>query len=367
MGAFMSLIGWSFLPDIVSSFLQTVYYGITIRAGDPKPAPGSPQYTRHRRRIRLLVLTAYLLYTIYEADHETRRLSSYYADLNVPITATDREIKSRFRRLAAVHHPDKTGSSSEAATESAAYFIHLKLASDTLQDAAKRFAYERFGADITSWAQCVTIRDFVSQGVLYNILPHYALAAAMLYLMGLFGYMDVGRFYRWLILMALCLGEVHAATRAGFSPLLNLVNLLITTLTRRPPYLPFQLAALLRKLTLSMSISLSQIAPLLAPPSSAKTNKPAADEDSPQALRESLAALEGMSKQLDADTGRLMDMEVAPFKGDPAVVNNIRGQMQEWLVQNTIRADPMVKDALKTILKTSRKQLTPAAEDKEDR
>ncbi|KAG5983575.1 hypothetical protein E4U55_007817 [Claviceps digitariae] len=351
MGAFISLIGWSFLPDIVSYFAQTIYYGVTIRAGDPKPAPGSPQYIKHHRRIQILVMTAYLIYGIYEADHQIRQLSSYYADLGVPITATDREIKSRFRRLAAVHHPDKT--SGDAATESAAYFIHLKLASDTLQDAAKRFAYERFGNDIVSWEQCVTIRDFVSQGVLHNILPHYALAAGMSYLMGLFGYMEFGRFYRWLILLTLCLMEVHAATRAGFPPLLNLVNALVTTLTRRPPYLPFQFTALLRNLTLTIYFALSQMASLLAPASS-KKNK-STGEDSKQAVHESLAALEAISKQLDTDTGRLMDMEVAPFKGDTAVVDNLRGQMREWLVQNTIRADPMVKDALRTTLKASRK------------
>ncbi|KAG6009056.1 hypothetical protein E4U21_003388 [Claviceps maximensis] len=362
MAALISLIGWSFLPDIASSIIQTIYYGITIRAGDPKPASGSPQYARHRRRIQILVMTVYLIYTIYEADHEISQLSSYYADLGVSFIATDREIKSRFRRLAAVYHPDKT--SSEAAAESAAYFIHLKLASDTLQDAAKRFAYERFGAHITSWEECVTIRDYVRQGVLYNILPHYALAVAMIYMLGLFGYMEFGRFYRWLILLTLCLAEVHAATRAGFTPLLNLVNTLVTTLTRHPPYLPFQFTALLRKLSMTMYIAISQIGPLLMPESE-KTNK-LDTSDSKERVLEKLTALEAVSKQLETDTGRLMDMEAAPFKGDAAVVNKLRGQMREWLVQNTIRADPMVKDTLRTILKTARKQAA-SAEDKENR
>ncbi|KAG6160227.1 hypothetical protein E4U44_007346 [Claviceps purpurea] len=354
MAALISLIGWTFLPDLVSSFAQSIYYGVTIRAGDPKPASGSPKYALHRRRIQILVITAYLIYTIYEADHELGSLSSFYADLSVPITATDREIKSRFRRLAAVHHPDKTGS--EAAAASAAYFIHLKLASDTLQDAAKRFAYERFGNAIFSWEQCVTIRDYVSQGVLYNILPHYAMAAAMIYIVGLFGYMDFGRFYRWLILMTLCLVEVHTVTRAGFPPLLNVVNAMVSTLMRRPPYLPFQFIALLRKLTLTMYIAMSQLGPLLVPESQSKTSPDKNGGDNEQAVNESLATLETLSKQLDADTGRLMDMEVAPFKGDAAAVDRLRDQMREWLVQNTIRADPLVRDALRAALKTTRKQ-----------
>lgn len=353
MSALLSLIGWSFLPELVSSWVQAIYYGITIRAGDPKPQPGSPQHARHRRRIHTLVITAYLLYTVYEADHDLRRLSSYHADLGVPVTATDREIKSRFRRLAALHHPDKAGSG-----QGAAYFIHLKLASDTLQDAAKRFAYERFGDATASCDRCATIRDHVARGVLRTILPHYGVAAAVVYVLGLFGYMEFGKFYRWLILMTLCLFEVHTVTRPAFPPLLTFVNGVVTTVTSRPPYLPFQLIALLRKLTLTVYIALSQIGPLLVPDS--KTRKPAA-EDNEKAVRERLVVLEAVSRQLDADAARLMDMELAPFKGDTASITHLGGQMREWLVQNTIRADPLVKDALGTSLKKRRKDAPAGA------
>ncbi|QPH05002.1 hypothetical protein C2857_002437 [Epichloe festucae Fl1] len=358
MSALLSLIGWSFLPDLASSLVQTIYYGITIRAGDPKPHPGSPQHARHRRRIHMLVVTAYLLYTVYEADHDLRRLSSYHADLGVPVTATDRDIKSRFRRLAALHHPDKAGAATSSSA--AAYFIHLKLASDTLQDAAKRFIYERFGdATTLSCDKCTTIRDHVARAVLHTILPHYGVAAATVYLLGLFGYMDFGKFYRWLILLTLCLFEVHTVTRPGFPPLLTLVNGVVTTVTSRPPYLPFQLIALLRKLTLTVYIALSQIGPLLVPDS--KTRKAAAEDNEKEALRERLAVLEAVSKQLDADAGRLMEMELAPFKGDTASISHLGSQMREWLVQNTIRADPLVKDALGTSLKKRRGDAPPGA------
>ena len=294
-------------------------------------------------------MAAYLLYTIYEADHDLRLLSSYYDDLGVPLSSTDREIKSRFRRLAALHHPDKAGS--DVAAESATYFIHLKTASDTLIDAAKRFAYERFGADIASWDKCVTIKDFVTRGVVYTILPHYGVAAAMMYVLGLFGYMDFGKFYRWLILITLCLFEVHAVTRSDAPPVLNVVNAIVTRLTTRTPYLPFQLIALTRRLTITLYIALSQIGPLLAPHSNSKK---ASAEDDEKSLRESLNRLEALSQQLDGDAARLTEMEVAPFKGDAASIKNLQGKMREWLVQNTIRADPMVRDALGTSFKKRR-------------
>ncbi|KAJ2994663.1 hypothetical protein NUW58_g1489 [Xylaria curta] len=37
---------------------------------------------------------------------------------------------------------------------------------------------------------------------------------------------------------------------------------------------------------------------------------------------------------------------MAPFAGDPEAVTDMRSKLKEWLVQNTIRADPMVRDAL---------------------
>lgn len=321
---------------------------MTIRAGDPKPQAGSPRFNSHRRIIHILVVTLYLLYTIYEADADVRRESSFYADLGVLPSAVDKEIKSRFRRLAALHHPDKAGGD---ATETANYFMHLKLASETLQDAAKRFAYERFGPDVIKWQRSKTIKDFVTRGVLQGVLPHYGLAAATMYVVGIFGYMDFGKFYRWLILVFLCTFELWTVTRPGFPRFVQLLNTVVTTVTSLPPYLPFQIITLARKVTITVYIALSQLGPLLAmqwgTPGGA-----VGDED--KALRQGLERLEGMSKQLEGDVGRLMEMEMAPFRGDNEATSNLGGKMREWLVQNTIRADPMVRDAVGTSFRKRR-------------
>ena len=79
--------------------MQTVYYGIAIRVGDRKPEPGSARYARDRRRIHILVISLYLLYTIYEADWEVRRAGDFYQTLGLRPDVQDKEIKSRFRRL----------------------------------------------------------------------------------------------------------------------------------------------------------------------------------------------------------------------------------------------------------------------------
>lgn len=121
----LSYVGWTFLPNVrslqyallyfllvpingvtiadkmqlVTGWIQTIYYGITIRAGDPKPQPGTPRYVKHRRRIHIAVIAIYLLYTIYEADYSLRQEGDFYQDLDLPVDADEKKIKARFRRL----------------------------------------------------------------------------------------------------------------------------------------------------------------------------------------------------------------------------------------------------------------------------
>ncbi|KAI5462445.1 hypothetical protein BGZ63DRAFT_486053 [Mariannaea sp. PMI_226] len=349
MSGYLSMMGWAFLPSLASSWIQTIYYGLAIRAGDPKPAPGSARFNSHRRIIQIIVIAAYLAYTIFEADYDQRNQPSYYEDLGISFSAQEREIKSRFRRLAAMHHPDKAGAN---APDSAIFFMHLKQASDTLQDVAKRFAYERFGPDIIRWQKCATFKDFVSYGVLSGILPHYAVAAATVYIFGLFGYMDFGKYYRWLVLITLCVFELHVVTRLDFPPWVNVVNAFLTRFTSHPPFLPFQIISLARKLSITIYIGLSQIGPLLDVHFNG--DQKAATQNEEKALKENLARLEATITHLDADAARLLDMELAAYKGDAEATKNLQGKMREWLVQNTIRADPMVRDALGNSLKRRR-------------
>ncbi|EEY14318.1 conserved hypothetical protein [Verticillium alfalfae VaMs.102] len=251
MSNFLSLLGWSFLPNFVTGWTQTIYYSITIRAGDPRPQPGSAKYITHRRRIHFLVVSLYLLYTLYEADHELRRDGSFYSDLGLSTLAPeDREIKSRFRRLAAVHHPDK---SSDA--DGASRFIHLKLASDTLLNPAARFAYDRFGPESLALAARASIPLFIAfnqLGPLNDVLLH-------------------GR------------------------------------------------------------------------PAPTRRTTPPAQENLHQGL-----------ERLDAPGPRprpttppsCCPWRWVPYAGDAEALGSVRAKVKDWLVQNTIRADPMVKDAV---------------------
>lgn len=336
--------------QLVTGWTQTIYYSITIRAGDPKPRPGSPRFAEHRRRIHIFVVSLYLLYTIYEAAHEVRQSGSFYSDLSLPLDASDRDIKSRFRRLAAIYHPDKAaGQDAETVN---AYFVHLKTASDTLLDPARRFAYERFGPDVVQWAsqaKCVTVRDFVSRGG-RMLVPYYAAAAAVMYALGLFGYLDWARYERWLVLAIMFVFELNTVMRPGRPALFEKVVDPVLRLYGRgdTPYLPFQIIALARKLCVTVYVALSQVGPMIGADTSSGQivvgGKKGGNEE--VLLEKNLDRLEQAAKGLDADTARLLEMEMTPFMGDAQVVGSMKGKMKEWLVQNTIRADPMVRDAL---------------------
>jgi molecular chaperone DnaJ len=65
-----------------------------------------------------------------------------YEVLEVGRNATDAELKSAFRRLAARHHPDKNPGDSQAQ----ARFSELNAAYQILSDPQKRAAYDRYGA-----------------------------------------------------------------------------------------------------------------------------------------------------------------------------------------------------------------------------
>jgi hypothetical protein len=56
----------------------------------------------------------------------------------------------------------------------------------------------------------------------------------------------------------------------------------------------------------------------------------------------------------DVDASRLMAMEMSPFAGDPQALKTVQGKVKEWLVQNTIRSDPEVRDAVGNLLRKRR-------------
>ncbi|KAF2454622.1 hypothetical protein BDY21DRAFT_352293 [Lineolata rhizophorae] len=338
MNQVLSFAGWYFVPTAVG-YLQSIYYGITIRAGDPRPRPGSSQFVKHRRRIHALVILAYLAYSVYEADWQIRRAGDFYQALGVPTDADEKAIQTRFRRLTIIHHPDKV-TSPDARASADAYFVHLTMARDTLVDPAKRFAYDRFGMDMLQWRNCVTVKDYVGIG-LQRLLPYYAASGMFMFILSFLGYMEYGRYWRYLSFVGMFIFELHTISRPTFPIVTRVLNRLFLATGTHPPYLPFQTLTMARKLMIGTFIAVQQAAPLLRQqdPSSLAGNKG-------KIQQAQLDRLEVMSKETDRAALRLLLLEKAPFVSDPQAESQVKSKLKDWLVQNTVQAEPEVRDAI---------------------
>lgn len=189
MSAVLSFIAWSFLPSFITSWTLTVLYRLFTRAGDPIPQRGTPRYARDYRRLNILVISAYLLYTIYESYAIVVGTPNLYDLLSVPHDIDERALRTRFRRLSVLYHPDKAGA------EGADVFVLLKHAYDVLSDQTVRFAYDRFGAEVVDWRGCVVAGDYVRRGA-GMLVPWYGGSVLVLLVLTVLGKFELGRYVR---------------------------------------------------------------------------------------------------------------------------------------------------------------------------
>lgn len=227
------------------------------------------------------------------------------------------------------------------------YFRTLKIAQDTLSDPVKRFAYERFGPDMLDWQHCSSMRDYLVRGLQVSSGPVYGGSIVFLVLLGFTGYLQWGRFWRYYTFLALFVLEMYTISRPY--PPLFLTKLFnpILGLTQHPPLLPFQLLSLARKATFTLFIALSQLGGLFPQPLASTSANSQHDQ-------QQLARLEGIANGGEQEASRLLAMDMAPFAGDDQGTSDLKGKIREWLVNNTIRADPEVRDAMGRVLSRRR-------------
>lgn len=348
----LALASWYFLPRLVTGYVQTTLYSIFIRAGDPKPTPGSARYTRDRRAIHIAVIVAYLLYTLYEADYQIQSAPDFYRLLNVPHDASEKAIQSRFRRLTIQFHPDKAAPGSDKAMIENLY-VQLTLAKDTLVHPAKRFAYDRCGPDVLQWSpqHHKVTKDFVLTG-LQHILGYYGVSSGVLVLLSTVGYLRQGMFWRYLVVASLFVIEMQTMTRPHFPILLTkIVNPFMLMTGIRPAYLPFQMITLLRKFAVTVFIAMSQLGPLLQDPKQTALEEGDASGGVPGPL---LDRVDELTNATNSELSRLMQMELIPFASEPSAGRQLRETLKNWLVQNNLRNDPEVNMAIQQVLERRR-------------
>jgi len=340
-----SLAGWTFLPAYATNFLQSLYYKLTIPVGGRSPQPGEPLFALHNRRIRVLVLFLYLVYTLAQALYDIKLAGDFYTLLGVTPWSTEKDVKSRFRRLAAIYHPDKLHENGRPFPGADHLFVQFKLAHDTILDASKRFAYDRFGPIIVQVQHpgLKTIRDYVYAG-LRSKAPEYLSNAGVLVLLNYVWLPKWGQFWRYFAVACMAFLELFFLTHIWEPPRLIL---LWASLIQKPfanllpPHLlPFQVLGLARRMSMSINIFISQ----LAPP---KAGNPAIRDLQTQ---QQIAHLTQAATRLDAESGALLQLGMSPFRGDVEKSEILRSGMKESLVSGTLRRNPEVIAAIQSVL-----------------
>lgn len=329
--------------------MQSFYYKITIRAGSPHPQPGQPLYAYHRRRIHIFVLSLYLVYTFVQTLYDIRLAGDFYTDLGVTPGSPDREIKARFRRLAAKLHPDKIQPNGSGSALTDGVFVHLKLAQDTILDPAKRFAYDRFGPGIVHVQQLglKTIKDYVYVG-LRSLVPEYAKGALALVVLNYFWLPRWGQYWRYLAVLSIVFLELYFLTHTweppGFSVYMARAAHAFLPGTLPPHLLPFQLLTLARRMSMSLNIFISQLAPPAA--------RGPAQQDAH--MQQHISHLHQVALKIDDEAGGLLSLGLAPFRGDREKVEALRRGMKETIVMSAVRNSPEVKEAVRRVVERRR-------------
>ncbi|GAB1213906.1 hypothetical protein ATERTT37_003059 [Aspergillus terreus] len=296
---------------------------------------------------------AYLLYTLYEAFHRVQMEGDFYRALGVSPLADDRTIKSRFRRLAAQHHPDKIGHGGPSDD----YFVYLKLAQDTLLDPARRFAYDRFGPDMNGWGDRKTMQGFLMAG-LQRTVPQYVGGLLTILVLNFVWWSEWGRYWRFFTFAALLTLELSLITHPGalFFPASyippGLRDLFGISMQSSFYLLPFQILTLARRFSVTLHIFISQLTPADVSKGSASATS---ERLRPQTMQQ-LGQVVQLSRTTDAEATRLLQLGLAPFRGDRDGAAMLRKGMKEGLVLSSVRASPEVQQAVGEVMERKKRE-----------
>ena len=131
--------------------------------------------------------------------------------------------------------------------------------------------------------------------------------------------------------------------------LTHLINPLITAWSF-PPLLQYQFLSLSRNILFTSFIGMSQLAPLLQ----GHTDMTLLPNE---VGSQQLARLEQLARGQETESSRLLGLNMVPFLTEgAALVRELQDRIREWLVQSTVRADPLVREAMEEALRRRREQ-----------
>ena len=113
--------------------------------------------------------------------------------------------------------------------------------------------------------------------------------------------------------------------------------------------LPFQILTLARRALITLHIFISQVAP-----PAERTNVTAGGDNIPAATVQKLGQLVAATRATDFEASRMLQLGLAPFRGDRQSVSALRRGMQEGLILGGVRTSPEVQRAVVQV--TERRQ-----------
>lgn len=156
--------------------------------------------------------------------------------------------------------------------------------------------------------------------------------------------------------------ELHTITRPYFPPIFKLLNPILTTLTNHPPFLPFQLLILGRKLIVTLFIAFAQLGPLLRPSPTTVPSSVGGDASSTAnveiARLRHVDRLHQLSKSTEAEATHLLGLEMNPFAMDQQALRELRASIRDWLVQSKIKSHPDIVNAVQSAMARRAEQST---------
>ena len=195
-----------------------------------------------------------------------------------------------------------------------------------------------------------TISDYVYAG-LRSLAPEYVKGGLMLVVLNYFWLPRCGRFWRYLAISALAFLEFYFLTHDWKAPYLSiriaeLAQWLLPGML--PPHLlPFQILALARRMSISLNIFISQLAP---PP-----DRSIAEQD--QQIQAQISHLHQMAARVDVEATGLLGLGFAPFKGEKEHVQALKKGMKEGMVTSAVRSTPEVREAVAKVLARREKDM----------
>lgn len=337
----LTSIGWFFIPTWVTAFVQGVYYHIIYgRQGLRGPSKGSLKFNRDRRIIHGMVITGYLIYSIYDAYISVLKAAlpggevDFYTQLNVPTDASLNELKRTFRRLSVQFHPDKISGNMSNGDEDADRWVEIKRMYEILSTYTLRFGYDRFGSQFQDYIiseKNAQLSDLIFNGLQQNLLKYYLGSAFVLILLLIFRSNTVGKYWRFYILLCGMVLETVIITRTDIDFL------------SEHKILPYQAIQFIRRVMITVFIGIEQLGSLISGISEEPTLNP-------DQLRNELRQLQEISRAVNDKSKAVLHNQLMPFEEQPEMKNGIKQHVEDTFVRNRINNDPEVSDAIKQVM-----------------